>query len=160
MVKQWRKMTIIFLAAGGIAFFTGEIQAAPQNGSGNNLESALQATMTLHPGVKSKLAELASLGFKVEAAEASRLPSIGLVTQAMSGTNYNGLVRVQQPLWSFGKIKGRVAVADRRTEVGRMELLLAQRHLMEETADTSAVVRGRTTISGLLGGVSGTGDES
>ncbi len=100
----------------------------------NNLESALQAAVTLHPSVKSKMAELDSLGFSLAATKALRLPSVGLVTQSISDTDYTGLLRVQYVLSSFGKIEGAIAVDKQRIDVKGAELFHLYRMLIEETS--------------------------
>jgi adhesin transport system outer membrane protein len=124
---------LLFSFIFGIAT-AGEAASAGGAQGKNSLESALQAAVTMHPTVKSKMAELDSLGFSLAATKALRLPSIGLVTQSISDTDYTGLLRVQYVLSSFGKIEGAIAVDKKRIDVKGAELFHLYRMLIEETA--------------------------
>jgi adhesin transport system outer membrane protein len=100
----------------------------------DGLQSALQSTLVRNPEVKSKLAELESLGYKIDEAEAGRLPTLSVEARTIDDSSNKGLARVQQPLWTFGRISGSIALAERRRDVARFELLDLHRRLIEETA--------------------------
>lgn len=98
----------------------------------DGLPAALQAAVTLNPEVKSKLAELDSLGYKVGEAEAGRYPSLTVEARTLRDSTSKGLLRLQQPLWAFGKIDGNIAVAERRKAAAELELLDIDRRLVED----------------------------
>lgn len=102
-------------------------------GAADGLSAALQSAVTLNPEVKSKLAELESLGYKVKEAEAGRYPSLSLEARTLHDSTSKGLLRLQQPLWAFGKIDGNITVAERRKAAAELELFDINRRLLEDT---------------------------
>lgn len=104
-------------------------------GQGNDLQTALKAAAHFNPSVKSKIAELKSLGYKLDEAEAGRLPSFSISAQSMYNNDDNyGIMRGQMPLYSFGKISGNIKVAEEGLVLGKFVLLQVQRQLIEDTA--------------------------
>ncbi len=127
------QMSVLFCLAATI--LTGTGQAAAQTGGTNDLLSALRSAVTLHPSVKSKQAELQSLGFRLEEAESGKLPTISISAHALTdnATNDHGSFQAQQTILSFGKLEGTISVAAQKKEVGKLLLLQVRRQLLEDT---------------------------
>lgn len=133
MKKLYGKLMLICVAA---MMLTINGQAAAQAGeSGNNLLTALRNAVTLHPSVKSKIAELQSLGFRLEEAESGRLPTISITAHALTdNVNHDhGSLQAQQTLLSFGKLEGSISLAAQKKELGKLLLLQVRRQLLEDT---------------------------
>ena len=132
MKKLCKKLILTCLS---VSLMAGSGQAAAQTGSANDLLSALQCAVTLHPSVKSKIAELQSLGFRLEEAESGRLPTISITAHALTDnvTHDHGSLQAQQTLLSFGKLEGSVNVAAQKKELGKLLLLQVRRQLLEDT---------------------------
>lgn len=120
---------VLFLQAGGIQADDGVLLA-------------IRSAAELNPQVASKRSELKSLGFRVEEARAARLPSVSVEARSLDESGSRGLLRLQQPLWAFGRIDGAIELAGEREKVGRLELLDLRRRLVEETASTYANLYG------------------
>lgn len=133
-MKKQGKKTLVALCL--ISLLIGDVYASDMNTTkvNDDLAIALQEALTKHPSIKTKLAELEALGFQLDGAKAGRLPTIALDSQAMTNSSTHGVVRVQQTLWSFGKIEGNIRSADKKLSVGKLTLLQVQRQLMEDTA--------------------------
>ena len=102
---------------------------------GNDLTTALKAAVRLNPSVKSKIAELKSLGYRLDEAEAGKLPSFSISAQSTYNNDDNyGVARGQMPIYSFGKISGNIKAAEQGINVGKLTLLQVQRQLIEDTA--------------------------
>ena len=132
-MEKWQSGFIGFLA---VVMLTINIPASAENSAqGNDLSTALKAAVNLNPNVKSKIAELKSLGYKLDEAEAGRLPSFSISAQSMYNNDDNyGVARGQVPIYSFGKINGSIKVAEQGIDVGKLSLLQVQRQVIEDTA--------------------------
>jgi adhesin transport system outer membrane protein len=108
----------------------------------DGLPVALQLSITRHPRVLSKLDELQSLGFDVDAAKAGRLPTLSLQGQIYDDENSQVVARLQQPLWAGGRIDGGIELSRMKLRAGDASLLQVRRQLMEETAALYANLQG------------------
>ena len=132
-MEKWRSGFIGFFALTMLMINTPA--GAENSAQGNDLSTALQAAVRLNPSVKSKIAELKSLGYKLDEAEAGRLPSFSISAQSTYNNDDNyGVARGQVPIYSFGKISGSIKVAEQGIDVGKLSLLQVQRQLIEDTA--------------------------
>lgn len=109
------------------------LQAGPAV-AGDGVVFAMRSTAQANPQVASKLAELKSLGFRVDEAKAARFPSMSVEARTLDESTNRGLLRLQQPLWAFGRIDGAIDLAGEKEKVGRLELLDLRRRLIEEAA--------------------------
>ena len=101
-MEKWRSGFIGFFALTMLMINTPA--SAENSAQGNDLSTALKAAVRLNPSVKSKIAELKSLGYKLDEAEAGRLPSFSISAQSMYNNDDNyGVARGQVPIYSFGK---------------------------------------------------------
>ena len=132
-MEKWQSGFIGFLALTMLMINTPA--SADDSSQGNELSTALKAAVRLNPSVKSKIAELKSLGYKLDEAEAGRLPSFSISAQSTYNNDDNyGVARGQVPIYSFGKISGSIKVAEQGIDVGKLSLLQVQRQLIEDTA--------------------------
>ena len=132
-MEKWRSGFIGFFALTMLMINTPA--GAENSAQGNDLSTALKAAVRLNPSVKSKIAELKSLGYKLDEAEAGRLPSFSISAQSMYNNDDNyGVARGQLPIYSFGKISGSIKVAEQGIDVGKLSLLQVQRQVIEDTA--------------------------
>lgn len=132
-MKRWQSGFAGFIAL--ILLTINAPAIAQEYPQGNDLTTALKAAVRLNPSAKSKLAELKSLGYRLDEAEAARLPSFSISAQSMNNNDDNyGIMRGQMPLWSFGKIRGNIKVAEKGIDLGKLTLLQVQRQLIEDTA--------------------------
>ena len=106
------------------------------------LTSALRATLMYHPAVKGKQAELEAQNYLLDSAKAGRYPTLSLQANNLDDEFNRGSVRVQQPLYTFGKISNAIDQAEAGFTAKQWGLLQVQRQLMEETAVTYAKVEG------------------
>ncbi|PKH04141.1 transporter [Psychromonas sp. MB-3u-54] len=106
------------------------------------LAAALRATMIHNPMVKGKQAELEAQQYGVSSAKAKRYPTLS--TQASNvNDNYNqATLRLDQPIWAFGKIDTEIARAESEANAEQWRLLDIQRQLLEETATVYAKIEG------------------
>jgi len=103
---------------------------------------ALQATLTYHPAIKGKQAELDAQSYTVDSAKAGRYPTLSLQANNLNDELNQGSVRLQQPLWTFGKINNAIQRAEANYTAEQWALLQVQRQLIEQTAVTYARVQG------------------
>jgi len=115
-----------------------DLSADPQQG----LAAALRATMVHNPAVKGKRAEVQARQYGIDSAEAERYPSLSGQANNLNEDREQLTVRVQQPLWTFGKISTDIEQAQAQYGAERWGLLQVRRQLLEEVAATYAKVLG------------------
>ena len=99
------------------------------------LSGALRAAMANNPSIIGKTAEVRAQGYTVDATRAARLPAL-----SVSANNINeefddqGTVRINQPIYAFGKINRSIRVAEAGYSVEQWDLLRVQRDLIRQTA--------------------------
>jgi adhesin transport system outer membrane protein len=121
----------------GLTALTAQIHA-------QGLAAVLQATLLHNPAVRGKQAEVAAQGFAVDSAEAQRLPSLSADLNNL-GDNFDddqGTLRLDQPLWTFGKIDNAIAQAKAGVAVEQQSLLQVRRELIERTAVVYTQIQG------------------
>ena len=75
-------------------------------------------------------------------ARAQRLPSLSGEVASHDNNSNDILVRVRQPLWTFGRIDSGIAYADLDTLTEQADLLRIQRQLMDQTVSAYSKVQG------------------
>jgi adhesin transport system outer membrane protein len=133
-------LVLIFLGSSGLPLMAAEKISSSAVDQG--LVFALQATLTYHPALKGKQAELDAQSYTVDSAKAGRYPTLSLQANNLNDEFNQGSVRLQQPLWTFGKISSAIEQAEAKFSAQQWELLQVQRQLIEETAVTYARVQG------------------
>lgn len=138
--QLWRLMLMLSLAA------------AATSVRGEGLEEALQATLRNHPAVAGQLAMVDARRYAADGARSQRFPTLSAQAQQYGDGGPSGstgedldqplLLRVRQPIWSFGRINSTIAAANAEVSTERADLLVLRRQLLEATAIAYAEVRG------------------
>ena len=125
--------------------------------SENGLAAALRATVTRHPALSGKQANVAAKVFTGDSTRAQRYPSLSgqVATQGSTdpkvnayynNASYNGnrpmTFRARQPVWAFGRIDSNIAYADADVTAEKADLLRVQRQLMDQTVTAYVQVQG------------------
>ena len=102
------KFRTIFLAA--LTLMTAAAQAQPVW----NFGQLMQATLASHPLVLGKRSAQAAAQAEREGAEWQRYPSLSLEANTQSGGQNARLLRIEQPIWSGGRITAGITAAGSR----------------------------------------------
>jgi len=140
----------IGLLAGALATAGGADAQAQQHMDG--LAAALRATSNNHPALASESAKVLAARYAASAERAEWIPSLSVQAQQFASGGRStvagedltrpAIVRIRQPLWSFGRIKSNIAVATATVNTGEADRLRVHRQLLEATAAAYAAVRG------------------
>lgn len=112
------------------------------NSSG--LGAALQATMLHNPLLSQQQAELQAQNFNINSAKGGRYPTLSAQANNLNENFDQGTLRLQQPLWAFGKIDTHIAQARTEYAVALWDLRRQQRQLIEDTAVAYSKIEGIT----------------
>jgi adhesin transport system outer membrane protein len=104
--------------------------------------AALQATLEHNPAVKGKQAEVNAKGYNVDSAKARRYPALSVQANNLTDNIDQGILRLDQPLWAFGKIDTAIEQAQANVIADQLQLLQVKRQLLEETAVAYANIDG------------------
>lgn len=110
--------------------------------SSAGLGNALRATLSNHPAVKGKQAEVDAQNYIVDSARAARYPTLSLQANTLDDEFTQSIVRLQQPLLTFGKINIAIEQAQLGFNAELLSLQQVQRQLIEDTAVAYALVEG------------------
>lgn len=116
-------------------------QANPA-GPVTGLAAALRATMLHNPMVKGKQAEVEAKQYGVSSAKAKRYPTLSAQASNVNDNYDQATLRLDQPLWAFGKIDTEIARAESEANAEQWRLLDTQRQLLEETVAVYAKIEG------------------
>ena len=108
----------------------------------SGLISALQSTMMYHPALQGKQVGLNVQQSAIDSAEAGRYPSLSAQADNLTDGYKQATLRLQQPLWAFGKIDTAIQQAQADFSTEQRGLLEIQRQLAEETAVAYAKIEG------------------
>ncbi|WJG09308.1 TolC family protein [Aliiglaciecola sp. LCG003] len=134
--RVWHKVLLLILLV------WSTLSAAAEQDMQQGLITALRATLNHHPLVKSKQSELDAQHYRVDSAKAGRYPTLSLQANNLDNEYDRGVLRLQQPVWTFGKISSAIDLAEAGFTAQQLELLQVQRQLMEETAVVYAKIEG------------------
>lgn len=123
---------VIALAPGG--------PACAESGAG--LEAALRATLSRHPALGGKRAEVSAKGYAGESVRAQRYPTLSAQVSARDDNTQPTTLRARQTLWAFGRIDSNIAYADADVVVEEADLMRLTRQLIDQTAVAYARVQG------------------
>ena len=153
--KKWLRIAIVgglfshFPAIAATPDFKGyndDLSAFSDDGDAEQsklgLASALRATMNHHPAIHGNRAELNGVKYAIDTAEAGRYPSLNAQAGNVSNDNGQATLRLDQPLWAFGKIDASIDYANANYEAQEVGLLQLQRQLIEDTATAYAKIEG------------------
>ena len=126
--------------------------AAAAPAAADGLGDALRATLSNHPAVAGQRASVNARRFAADAARSQRYPTLSAQAQqytdgdtsSITGEkiSHPAILRLRQPVWSFGRIRNSIALANAELGTERADLLRVRRQLLEETAVAYALVRG------------------
>jgi adhesin transport system outer membrane protein len=116
----------------------------PPAQAAQGLAAALQASLQHNPAVRGKSAEVSAQNYAVESAKAQRLPSFSADLNNVQGDfeREQASVRIQQPLWTFGKIDTAIHKAEAGVQTEELSLLQIKRQLIEKVAVAYARIQG------------------
>ena len=137
---------------GVIAALLYSSAALAQNASEAGVAGALQATLRNHPAVAGQQAKVDARRFAADGVRSQRYPTLSAQAQqypqgdrsSVTGEDLSqpAILRVRQPIWSFGRIKYDIAFANAEVGMEQADLLRLRRQLLEATATAYALVRG------------------
>ncbi len=132
------------------------LAARPAGAEAVGLADALRATLAHHPAVAGQQAQIAALDYVARGARSQRLPTLSAQAQQFAGGDRSAVTgddlsqpaifSVRQPLWSFGRIRDDIAVANADVASEQADLLRVQRQLLEATAVAYANAQGAAKI--------------
>lgn len=125
-MRLWIHFLMVLLGGMPTAF-AAELEA-------RGLEAALRATLSNHPAMSGKRAEVSAKEYAGESARARRLPALSGQAGKRSDNLDPVSVRARQPLWTFGRIDSAIAYADADVSVEQADMFRVQRHLLDNTA--------------------------
>jgi adhesin transport system outer membrane protein len=99
------------------------------------LEELLQEAVAYHPDILSKKGDVNSAGFNLEGAEWGRWPSVSVQVQSANSNNTvsrstMGLLRVEQPLWTGGRVTSQIGVANANVGVANASLIESEQNVL------------------------------
>ena len=104
---------------------------------------ALQAVINYHPAVAGKRSELEARSYGIDTAWAGRYPTLsGQVNSTDSDGDEQYNLRLEQPVWTFGKLDAESELATSAYDSEQWDLLRVQRSLIEATAVQYAQIQG------------------
>jgi adhesin transport system outer membrane protein len=126
------------LGALGALLLSLACQAAPLPAS--DLPDLLREAVSGHPDVRSRRSELDAARYAVDGAKWGRYPSFSTELQARnsaaahSGGTPQSIARLEQPLWTGGRITGQIALSDAGMAVAGAALEEAEQSVLQQTA--------------------------
>jgi adhesin transport system outer membrane protein len=98
------------------------------------LPAALEATLMHHPAAKGQHAQLSKKEFVIDGEKASRYPSISITANSLNEDYNQATLRVDQPIWTFGRISSSIDIAKADYKIEESATLQVTRSLLEKTA--------------------------
>ena len=103
-----------------------------------NADSLLEViadALSNHPQLAIKRSELEAAGYDLDAAEWGRYPTIGLDSKGLDD-GYQLSARVEQPIWSGGRISGQINVSSAAQELAMATLMETRMNVVLETSNS------------------------
>lgn len=105
---------------------------------GVGLETLLGEAVSTHPSIMAKRGESQAAAYNLDGAEWGRFPTVSAQVQSQSVTGTGGggysVVRVEQPLWTGGRITGQIDVANAGVNVAGASLQETEQNVLLQTA--------------------------
>ncbi|OMO36250.1 hypothetical protein BCT46_15775 [Vibrio sp. 10N.261.46.E8] len=89
----------------------------------SGLEQALRSSLQFNPAINGQLSQMTAQESAIDAAKASRYPTFGFNIDTMTEGATNGIVSLEQPLWTFGKTDAAIGFASAKYQVETKGLL-------------------------------------
>lgn len=140
---RWGVLTIVLVVAGG-----AKASALQLDGG---LAIALELALTHHPSVLGKALEVEGGEYFLRSQRARRYPSLALGAATLENEfdQVQTSVRVQQPLYTFGKINAGIESAAAALSAERHELLRVRRELVSDVAVAYLSVLGERELQAI-----------
>ncbi|MBF0266654.1 MAG: TolC family protein [Gammaproteobacteria bacterium] len=100
----------------------------------DDFSKALQATIHNHPEIKAKLEEIHAHESAVSSSQAAYYPSLSAQINNMDDNYQQGLLKLQQPIYTFGKTSNAIDLAKSKLNSQQLSLIVLKRQLLEQTA--------------------------
>lgn len=126
------------LCLGGLLLSGPIISAGNGPATPLRLDQALQLSATQHPSVTAKRSESVAAGRFLDAAQWQRYPTFSLSSSAGDGGDTGTTARLQQPLWTGGRITSDINAAEARVVVAEAGVGEAEQSIMLRTATAYA----------------------
>ncbi len=105
------------------------------------LEVALRAAVQQHPSIQVRRAELRAAGHDLDAAAWARFPSVSLDSNQGTEGDAQATARIQQPLWTGGRISGQIDSASADVDAARASVIEAEQSILLETVSAFSNVQ-------------------
>lgn len=106
-----------------------------------DFEGALRQTISRHPALIGKQAEVRSRQSELEAVLGQRYPTLSVQASANDDSTQPASLSLRQPLWTFGRIEANVALAESEVDAEKADLSGLRRELIDQTAAAYVKVR-------------------
>lgn len=120
------KFTYVFLALNLLVVCN--LNAEP-----SKLEDLLLEAVRTHPNIIAKKNEFEAAGFNLEGAQWNRYPTLSTEVRALDTGTKNAVIRVEQPLWTGGRITSQIGVASAGVEVANAALHEIEQNVLQQT---------------------------
>ncbi|MEY2659249.1 MAG: hypothetical protein RLZZ123_421 [Pseudomonadota bacterium] len=111
----------------------GMLACSPVSWAQARLTDVLQSAANSHPSVMQARSQYQGAGYDVESAKWGRFPTI--TTQALAPNNRTqSLTKVEQPLWTGGRITGQIQVSEANERAALSAVLDAQTNAMVQVS--------------------------
>ncbi|MEN9761208.1 MAG: hypothetical protein RI906_1034 [Pseudomonadota bacterium] len=111
----------------------GRASGVSTRGRQDTLSSVLRAAVVSHPTIKAREGDWQAAGFELEGAQWGWFPTVSAEAQADSSRPQTAL-RVQQPLWSGGRIESQIDVAGASRDAAQAAVREAEQSILLQTA--------------------------
>lgn len=124
-MKQCWKLcsTLVFVALSANA----HAQAA-------SIDRVLREALTTNPNVKAARGGVQAAGHELDGAKWARFPTLSTEVQTQTGSPQT-TARVEQPLWTGGRITGQINAADAKKVIAEADLSKAEMDVLQQTAN-------------------------
>ena len=117
------------------------VVAQPLSVTAGDFEGALRQTISRHPALIGKQAEVRSRQSELEAVLGQRYPTLSVQASANDDSTQPASLSLRQPLWTFGRIEANVALAESELDAEEADLSGLRRELIDQTAAAYVKVR-------------------
>lgn len=97
------------------------------------LEDLLFEAVKTHPNIIAKKNEYEAAGYNLEGAQWNRFPTLSTDVRALDTGTKNATVRVEQPLWTGGRITSQIGVATAGVDIANAALHEIEQSILQQT---------------------------
>lgn len=127
MLFRYQLISIFFVT---LSLFTSQVYAADLA----KLEDLMAEAVKTHPTILGKKSEYEAAGYTLDGAKWARFPSATAEVRALdTGTN-NTVLRVEQPLWTGGRITSQIEIANAGIGIADAAVHESEQAILQEVA--------------------------